>query len=103
MADRKRRNRMLRFRLNDAERETVRALARESGCTVSALCRAAAFGRQPPRKPRRRERQAIYQLARIGNNLRQLSRHAVGSRRAELLRRLDEALHLVENTIERLS
>ena len=102
MAERARRDRVLHLRLTEAEHESIRVRARLCGHTVSAFLRSTALGHRPRAKPGRLEREAIRQLARIGNNLNQLTRHANGTRRVELSRRLAEVLASVEATVRRL-
>ena len=103
MSHRQLRHRTLSFRVTDDEMALLRARARECGCTLSAFARGSSLGAVPRARPNALERDAVHQLARIGNNLNQLARHANGTRRIELSRRLDEVLATVEQAVERLA
>ena len=87
-----RRTLRLTFRATAAEARTIRANARATGLSVSAYVRALAFGR--PIKARRShlQRDARYQLSKIGNNLNQLLRVARDAGQGELARLLDSVL-----------
>ena len=97
-----RRTLRLTFRATAAEARTIRANARATGLSVSAYVRALAFGR--PIKARRShlQRDARYQLSRIGNNLNQLLRVARDAGQGELARLLDSVLQILRAALDRL-
>ena len=102
MSQRQLRRRVLRFRVTDDELALLRQRAHECGCTLSAFVRQSSLGSVPRERLRVNERDALHQLARVGNNLNQLARHANATRRVELSRRLAEVLAEVVRTIRRL-
>ena len=91
------------FRVNEDEAQRIEERARECGLARSRFLREAALGTKLRARPKALERRAIHPLARIGNNLNQLARHANGARRVELSRRLAEVLATVERAADRLS
>ncbi len=103
MAERLHRTRVLSVRLNEAEWQTLDERADLCGIALSAYVRDTALGKTLRQRPHRVERQAIYHLGRIGNNLNQLARHANAARRVELSRRLDEVLAELLTAIRRLA
>ena len=103
MSQRQLRRRVLRFRVSDAEMECLDERAHECGLTLSAFVRQTSLGAVPRARPGVAQRDAIHQLARIGNNLNQLARHANATRRVELSRRLAEVLDEVKQAIGRLA
>ena len=107
----RKRSYVLTVRLDDGERANLEARAGDSGLSVGAYVRAAAFGDAGPRSRRRVpvERELLARanadLNRVGNNLNQISRalnliarrelemtQAVGGEVAELVVRLDQPI-----------
>ena len=103
MTQRELRCRVLRFRVTDAEMERLSERAHDCGLTLSAFVRQVSLGAVPRTRPHAVQRDAIYQLARVGSNLNQLARHANATHRVELSRRLAEVLAEVKQAIERLA
>lgn len=104
MSDEKQlRRHVLRMRVNDTELEFFTERAKLCGLPLSRFIREAARGDAPRARPFETNLEAVHQLARIGNNLNQLARHANATRRAKLSRRLEETLRRVDEAIERLS
>ena len=91
------------LRLTPVEIEALRERARLCGYPTETYLRELAFGHKPKAKPRDLESRAIHQLARIGNNLNQLTRAANAQRHAELSRRLKQVLDEVVLAIRRLA
>jgi len=79
---------VLRVRLTATERQTIKSRATVCGLPDSTFVRQVALGSVPRARPQRLEKEAIYQLGRIGNNLNQLA-HV-----ANVTGRLDEEAHL---------
>ena len=103
MSSRRHRLKFMSFRVNDDEARLIEERAHECGLARSRFLREAALGNTLRARPKALDRRAIHQLARIGNNLNQLSRHANATRRIELSRRLAEVLDEVDRTIRRLA
>ena len=97
------RTKVLSVRLSPAEWFALRERAKLCGQPVSRYAREVALGSVPRARPRQIEQQAIYQLARIGNNLNQLARAANASRRVELSRRLESVLAQLVAALEKLA
>jgi hypothetical protein len=81
----------------------VRETARTLGLTLSAFIRATCLGENLRPKPVRVTREAIHQLARVGNNLNQLTHWANTHKHFRSLRELHDLLELVRQKIEELS
>ena len=92
----------IRVRVSPGERRVIRERARECGKRASTFMREVALGSVPRARPRRVEQQAIHQLARLGNNLNQISRVANASGRIEEAVRLREVLAEIEAAVRRL-
>ena len=97
------RGRVVRMRLSDAELETFRQRAAACGLALSRYIREAALGHAPHAKIGKAEKEAAHQLARVGNNLNQLARHANASQRVRLSQRLEQVLKSVEDAVRRLA
>ena len=97
------RTKVLSVRLTPTDWNTLAKRADQCGIAVSTFVRQAALGFAPKPKRRRLEKQAIYQLGRIGNNLNQLTRTANANRRVELSQRLQDVLQQVVAAIGRLA
>ena len=97
-----RRTLRLTFRATAAEARTIRANTRATGLSVSAYVRALAFGR--PAKARRShlQRDARYQLSKMGNNLNQLGRVARDAGQTEMARLLESVLKVLRAALDRL-
>ncbi len=94
---------MIKVRVSAEEREHIRERAETCGRATSTYMRELALGSKPRARPGRVERQAIYHLGRIGNNLNQLTRTANATGRIELTRRLDKLLNELLAAIGRLA
>ena len=81
------------FRLSRGELATLRARAHAAGLTLSELFRRGALGQTIRARPGQLERDAIYQLSKIGTNLNQLAR--VANTTGQLV-----ALALIEPVVE---
>ena len=103
MSKDQRRHHVVCLRANDDELHRLEDLARQCGLPRSRFIRDAALGVRLRTRLRVNERDAIHQLARAGNNLNQLTRHANATRRVELSRRLAEVLEEVVRAIRRLA
>jgi len=90
-------------RFSPEELAQVRETARALGLTLSAFIRAACLGEKLRPKPGRVTRDAIHQLARVGNNLNQLTHWANTHKHFRSLRELEDVLGLVREKIEELS
>jgi hypothetical protein len=90
-------------RFSREELEQVRETAEVLGLTVSAFIRATCLGEKLRARPSRVTREAIHQLARVGNNLNQLTHWANTHKHLRSLRELDDILELVREKIEELS
>lgn len=66
-------------RVSAEQRRKIRERAAECGLPVSTFVRKVALGSVPRARPRRLEKEAVYHLGRIGNNLNQLTRVANAS------------------------
>lgn len=85
------------------ELEKVRATAEALGITVSAFIRAAALGDHLRPRPTSVSREAVHQLARVGNNLNQLTHWANTHRHFRSLDELSETLDAVRRKVEELT
>jgi hypothetical protein len=90
-------------RLRPDERATLEDRARECGVPPSTFLRESALGAVPRARPGAVSREAVHHLARVGNNLNQLARHANAARRLRLAGRIEGALVRLEEILERLS
>lgn len=90
-------------RLQPSERAVIEQRAAECGMAPSTFLRTAGLGAVPRPRPGAVERQAVHQLARIGNNLNQLARHANAAGRLRLAERIEQALTDVEAILRSLS
>ncbi len=93
--------RIVSIRFRPSEWEEVRERATLCGLSPSRYARQVLLGTVPRARPGAVERAAVHQLARIGNNLNQLTRHAHSGlpvSRSELL----DVLAAVERAAERL-
>lgn len=97
-----RRERSLPVRLSDEEWGTLSQRANACGMPPSTYMRTAALGSIPRSRPRAVEREAVYHLGRIGNNLNQLARAANTSGELVSEERLRDALHEVLEAVRRL-
>ncbi len=95
--------RAILVRVSPEERHLIRERASACERGASTYLRDLALGHEPKVPRGRIEQKAVYHLARIGNNLNQLARHANASRRVELSRRLDEVLAELLDAIRRLA
>ena len=86
-------------RLSPQEHQALKERATDCGRQISTFMRESALGAIPRQRQPRIEREAVHQLARVGNNLNQLARAANTTGRAELSRRLDEVLQEVLEAI----
>ena len=86
-------------RLSPEEHQALKERATDCGRQISTYMRETALGATPRARPHRIEREAIHQLARVGNNLNQLARAANTTGRVELSQRLDEVLQEVLGAI----
>ena len=103
MTDRPHRLRFLSFRATDEEADLLTERAARCGLSRSAYIRQTSLGHSPAERPSFLEREAIYHLSRIGNNLNQLAHHANATKRIELERRIHKVLALNESLARRLS
>lgn len=103
MSDPQYRRKFMSFRVNDDEARRIEERAHDCALPRSRFLRDAALGVALRARPHVLERDAIHQLARIGNNLNQLARHANATQRVELSRRLAEVLDEVKQAIGRLA
>lgn len=95
------RSRIVSVRFRNREWETVRGRALECGMAPSAYLRSIALGAVPKTRPNLANREAIHQLARVGNNLNQLAKRVNSGlpvARGEIL----EVLAAVRTAVERL-
>lgn len=76
--------------------------ARECGLPVSSFLRDVGLGAVPRARPQRLEKEAVYQLGRIGNNLNQLAYVANATKRLDTERHLREVTHELLAAIRRL-
>ena len=90
-------------RFSPEELEQVRETAEVLGLTLSAFIRAACLGEKIRGRPRGVTREAIHQLARVGNNLNQLTHWANTHKHLRSLRELEDVLELLREKIEELS
>ena len=93
---------LLVFRVSGTDKATLRRRALACGLTLSAYLRQVALGTIPRARPSQVQLEAVYHLARIGNNLNQLTKAAHERRIYVLSRRLDETLTAVERAIREL-
>lgn len=98
-----RRTCILPVRVSPGERRRLKERAHFCGLPLSTYVRQTALGARPRQRRRRLEQDAIHQLARVGNNLNQLTRSANAMGRVELSNRLDEVLREILRTIARLA
>ena len=71
-----RRHRLVKSYFTADEHSALVARSEATGLTLAAYVRACCLGDQPKAKPTRMAAEAIRQLAAVGNNLNQLTRHA---------------------------
>jgi hypothetical protein len=90
------------FRVAPPDKAAIRRRALACGLTLSSYLRQIALGTIPRARPSQVQLEAIYHLARIGNNLNQLTKAAHERRIYVLSRRLDETLTAVERAIREL-
>ena len=90
-------------RFSPEELDHVRETAQALGLTLSAFIRAACLGEKLRARPRGVTREAIHQLARVGNNLNQLTHWANTHKHFRSLRELENLLERVREKIEELS
>lgn len=88
------------IRATDSEWKTIAERAREAGMTRTAYLLAAALSGRPRQRPNQPTRDAIYHLARLGNNLNQISRAANTPNRIVDEGKLAETLAAVSAWIE---
>jgi hypothetical protein len=93
---------LLAFRVSVADKATLRRRALACGLTLSAYLRQIALGTIPRERPSQVHLEAVYHLARIGNNLNQLTKAAHQRRVYVLSRRLDQTLTAVERALREL-
>lgn len=89
---RSKRTTALLVRLSPEERRAILARAQACGKGTSTYMREVALGSIPRCRPRRLEEEAVYQLARLGNNVNQLARVANTTGQIEDSRLLAETL-----------
>lgn len=88
------------LRATDSQWEEIRERARQAGYTRSAYILKAALEGRPRPRPGQPTQDAIYHLARIGNNLNQLAHAANTPTRLVESGRIDEILERVIDWIE---
>lgn len=98
-----RRSLILKVRVSRDEHRSLAERARECGLGTSTYMRRVALGSVPRARPRRLESHAIHQLARIGNNLNQLTRAANAQHRVELSARLSQVLAEIKRAVRSLA
>jgi len=91
------------LRLTPGELALVRARAHSAGLPVSTFLRRAALGQAVRARRGQVERDAIYQLSKIGNNLNQLARAANTARQVVALELLEEALQELRAALAELT
>lgn len=79
-------------RMSPDELQAVAQRAHDCGKCLSTYMRTVALGSIPRARPRRIEQEAVYQLARIGNNLNQLAKVANATGQIRQVRSLEQAL-----------
>ncbi len=94
---------ILPVRVSPDERRHLVEQARSCGLAVSTFVRQSALGAKLRQRRGKVEQDAVYHLARVGNNLNQLARVANSMGRVELSGRLDEVLREVLRAIGRLA
>ena len=97
------RTRVLSVRLTPTEWETLAERASVCATPLSKFVRSVALGSIPKARPRKVEREAVYQLSKIGTNLNQLTRAANATRNVRLSDRLDEVLRELLRAIGEIS
>ena len=95
--------RVVRTRLSDDEFSALRERATDCGLTLSAYLRQTALGAVPRARPHRLHEKTVYHLARLGERLNQLARHANTTQRLELTRDLTEVLAELRATLGRIA
>lgn len=98
-----RRTELLRVRLSEDERRTIRARAEECGKPTSTFVRELALGSVPRARSGRLEEKLVYHLGRIGNNLNQLTRRANATGRLPERRYLDAVLEELLGALRRIA
>jgi hypothetical protein len=99
----RRRRKSLLVRFTPEELHRIRERARYCGLPASTFLRELGLGAELRERPRRIEKDAIYHLSRLGNNLNQLTRAANATGRVELSERLREVLAELRAAIARLA
>lgn len=79
-------------RMSPDELRAVAQRAHDCGKCLSTYMRTVALGSIPRARPRRIEQEAVYQLAKIGNNLNQLAKVANATGQIRQVERLERAL-----------
>lgn len=92
----------LTFRATAAEALAIRANARAVGLTASEYVRVVAFDRPVKARRSHLQRDARYQLSKMGTNLNQLLRVARDAGQAELARLLESVLQVLRAALDRL-
>jgi len=90
------------FRVTPEDKDTIRRRAVECGLTVSAYLRQVALGAVPRARPHQVNLFAIHHLARLGNNLNQLTKGAHERRNYLLTRRLESTLEAIDAAVAEL-
>jgi hypothetical protein len=90
------------FRLTRGELASLRAKAHAAGLPVSTYLRKVALGKKVPRRRGQLNRDAVYQLSKIGNNLNQLARAANTAGQVVALERLEPAIEELREAIDAL-
>lgn len=91
------------FRVSPADRQQIQRRAVACGLTLSAYLRLVALGTIPRARPNQVQLETVYHLARIGNNLNQLTKGAHQTRAYVLSHRLEETLTALEAVLRELS
>lgn len=97
------RTELLRVRLSEDERRTIRTRAEECGKPTSTFVRELALGSVPRARPGHIEERLVYHLGRIGNNLNQLARRANATGRLPERRYLDAVLEELLDALRRIA
>lgn len=87
-------DKLFTMKLSSAELEKYKALAKENGTTLANLINSK-LQNLPPQK---KDKELIFSLAKIGNNLNQIARAVNGNQKIEIL----DALLKIEKALEEI-